>query len=204
MAKASPEKIDDIVAKWAKGELTLKEIKGYSDDELYANAGTCTTVCGAFSSGGDVGSMTGDTIQCRINQLAMAAGVLRGFASARFECADLRTADLGSHDLVTMVDLLHYIPIPEQETLARRIADAVRPGGTLLFREGCTDRAGHRGVSRWERIALATRFTRAEGGLHFQTEQGWSTLMRRCGLEIETVGSGPGSNVIFLCRKPNN
>ena len=24
------------------------------------------------------------------------------------------------------------------------------------------------------------------------------------GLEIETVGSGPGSNVIFLCRKPNN
>jgi len=137
-------------------------------------------------------------------KLATAAGVLRGFANARFECADLRTADLGSHDLVTMVDLLHYIPIPEQETLARRIAAAVRPGGTLLFREGCTDRAGHRRVSRWERIALATRFTRAEGGLHFRTEQGWSTLMQSCGLEIETVGSGPGSNVIFLCRKPNN
>ena len=29
-----------------------------------------------------------------------------------------------------------------------------------VFRDGCSDRAGHGVVARWERIALATRFTK--------------------------------------------
>jgi len=138
------------------------------------------------------------------HKLDVAAGALRGFEHARFVCADLRTADLGSHDLVTMVDLLHYFPDDEQESVARRIVGALRPGGRLLFRDGCTDRPGHEKVARWERISLATRFTRTRAGLHFQTESGWSNLMTRCGLEVEWTASGPGSNLILLCRKPSN
>jgi len=147
-------------------------------------------------------SLTG--IDADARKLAIAAGALRGFRQARFECADLRMTNLGSHDLVTMVDLLHYFPPAEQTVLARRIVGALRPGGHLLFRDGCTDRAGHNRVSGWERIALATRFTRTRAGLHFQTETSWSTLMRNCGLEVVSTASGPGSNVILLCRKLNS
>lgn len=35
-----PSQLPDILVRWANGQLTLKEIKGYSDDELYAIAHT--------------------------------------------------------------------------------------------------------------------------------------------------------------------
>jgi len=146
--------------------------------------------------------LTGIDMDAR--KIDIAAGALRGFAHAQFVCADLRTTDLGSHDLVTIVDVLHYFPEDQQQAVASRIVDAVEPGGRLLFRDGCSDRPGHERIARWERIALATRFTRTRAGLHFRTESAWSTLMTRCGLEVEWTASGPGSNIILLCRKPSN
>ncbi|MHC4451107.1 MAG: methyltransferase domain-containing protein, partial [Planctomycetota bacterium] len=137
-------------------------------------------------------------------KIRVAAGALRGFPQASFVCGDLREADLGSHELVTAVDLLHYFPEQEHRAMLERLAAAVAPGGALLFRDGCRDRDGHQIVARWERIAIATRFTRSRAGLHFQTESGWRNLMERCGLVVETSGAGPGSNVILLCRKPNS
>ena len=38
MAGSSNAKLEQLVTGWARGELTLKEIKGYTDDELYAIA----------------------------------------------------------------------------------------------------------------------------------------------------------------------
>jgi len=35
-----PQNLNQILPKWAAGQVTLKEIKGYSDDELYAIAHT--------------------------------------------------------------------------------------------------------------------------------------------------------------------
>ncbi len=35
-----PKQLDDLLKKWAARKVTLKEIKGYSDDELYAIAHT--------------------------------------------------------------------------------------------------------------------------------------------------------------------
>lgn len=35
-----PDKLPDLLPKWAAGQVTLKELKGYSDDELYAIAHT--------------------------------------------------------------------------------------------------------------------------------------------------------------------
>ncbi len=35
-----PDKLADLLPKWASGQVTLKELKGYTDDELYAIAHT--------------------------------------------------------------------------------------------------------------------------------------------------------------------
>lgn len=35
-----PDKLPSLLPKWASGQITLKELKGYSDDELYAIAHT--------------------------------------------------------------------------------------------------------------------------------------------------------------------
>ena len=138
------------------------------------------------------------------HKLEVAAGALRQFPNARCVCGDIRTAEFGPHDLVTIVDVLHYLDATEQEQVARRLVDVLEPGGRLLFRDGCTDSPGHRRVARSERIALATRFTRTQSGLHFRTLSGWSTLMQSCGLEVEATESSADSNVILLCRKPSS
>ncbi|HEY1100883.1 MAG TPA: tetratricopeptide repeat protein [Myxococcota bacterium] len=38
--EASPQQMQQLLARWAAGRITLKELKGYSDDELYAIAHT--------------------------------------------------------------------------------------------------------------------------------------------------------------------
>ena len=40
VADANPAQMQQLLARWAAGRITLKELKGYSDDELYAIAHT--------------------------------------------------------------------------------------------------------------------------------------------------------------------
>jgi tetratricopeptide (TPR) repeat protein len=39
-AERAPKDVQQLLARWAAGKITLKELKGYSDDELYAIAHT--------------------------------------------------------------------------------------------------------------------------------------------------------------------
>lgn len=40
VGEANPQQMQQLLARWAAGRITLKELKGYSDDELYAIAHT--------------------------------------------------------------------------------------------------------------------------------------------------------------------
>jgi len=138
-------------------------------------------------------------------KLTVARHALRRFPGAAFRRADLREADLGSPDLVVLVDVLHYWPEAEQSAILQRLVDALEPGGELLFREGCSDLGGHGWVFRGEAWARRIGFTRAGTGLFFRTRAGWLTLMKSCGLDVERTlpDAGAGSNVVYLCRKNN-
>jgi 2-polyprenyl-3-methyl-5-hydroxy-6-metoxy-1,4-benzoquinol methylase len=54
----------------------------------------------------------------------------------RFEC--VRKEDPwpgGRFDVVSMIDVLHHIPVEQQEAAFRSAASAVRPGGLLLYKD---------------------------------------------------------------------
>ena len=55
-------------------------------------------------------------------------------ARARFEHADIRNADLGAADVVTLLDVLHYLAFDDQRQVLERVRDCLLPAGMLLLR----------------------------------------------------------------------
>lgn len=64
---------------------------------------------------------------------AVAARALDGAATVR--TGDITTEEIPPCDMVTLFDVLHYLPAPAHQELLRRIRQALRPGGSVLIRE---------------------------------------------------------------------
>lgn len=69
--------------------------------------------------------------------------------AATFVCGDMCRTDFPASDAVVILDVLHYVPIDEQDRVLARVHAALSPGGRLLLRVG--DAAERRGfaVSQW-------------------------------------------------------
>ena len=59
-----------------------------------------------------------------------------GATAAEFVCGDMRHTPFPEADTVVLLDVLHYISVPEQDHLLARVRDALPPGGRLLLRIG--------------------------------------------------------------------
>jgi len=136
-------------------------------------------------------------------KLEVARAALGELPGVSFHEGDLREIDLGAPGTVTLVDVLHYWPPEVQRAVLLRIAAALRPGGRLLFRDGCAAGAGQRLVQAAESMAHAIGFTKSGGEFHFRTLEAWRALLCECGFVVEAERPDLGllSNVTLLCRK---
>ncbi len=68
---------------------------------------------------------------------------------ATIVCGDMRRIALPDADAVVILDVLHYVPLPDQDEVLTRVRNALRGGGRLLLRVG--DAAARRGfvISQW-------------------------------------------------------
>jgi SAM-dependent methyltransferase len=75
--------------------------------------------------------------------------------AADFICGDMRHTPFPEADAVVILDVLHYVSVPEQDELLARARRALPVGGQLLLRVG--DSASKRGfaVSRWVDAVVA-------------------------------------------------
>ncbi|GLZ78443.1 hypothetical protein Afil01_32500 [Actinorhabdospora filicis] len=70
---------------------------------------------------------------------AMAARVTETGSVLTFECQDATTPwPRGEYDVVSMLDLLHHVPPGEQRAVFAKAVAALRPGGTLLYKDMAT------------------------------------------------------------------
>ena len=69
----------------------------------------------------------------RANQ-ALQTAVHQG--SASFVAADMREAAFGKADAVVILDVLHYVPIADQDRVLQRVRASLDQGGVLLLRIG--------------------------------------------------------------------
>ena len=121
-----------------------------------------------------------------------------------FVASDLRDAELPQANTVLLIDVLHYWDAETQSTILRRLAAAVPPGGTLLFRDGCAgDGQRNRWVFAQEWLATRTGFTESHGGFLFRSADGWKALLEREGFEVQDTRPDLGqfSNLVLVCRR---
>jgi SAM-dependent methyltransferase len=63
-------------------------------------------------------------------------------ARITYRAADALTADLGhaTYDLIFVANLVHHFDDATNRALARRVADALKPGGTYVIQDGVRER----------------------------------------------------------------
>jgi SAM-dependent methyltransferase len=134
---------------------------------------------------------------------AVAAARIAVGHAAQFVLGDIRGIAIPACDVIAILDVLHYLPVPDQEHLLARCAAALPPGGVLLARVGDAD-AGLR--------ALVTRITDraislARGGspwLHVRGLASWVEAVARAGFRVETAPMSAGTpfaNVLLTARR---
>ena len=123
--------------------------------------------------------------------------------SAEFICGDMRSTPFPEVDAVVILDVLHYITIPEQDALLARVRLALPPGGTLLLRIG--DAAARRGflASQWvDRIVTFVRGHRVVPQFG-RPLPAWTAQLESLGFEVRSQPMSEGtpfSNVLLVAR----
>jgi SAM-dependent methyltransferase len=122
----------------------------------------------------------------------------------RFICADMRQAPFAPADVVIILDVLHYIPIAEQDVLLQRVHEALAPQGRLLLRVG--DMRARRGfvISQWvDRLVTWVRGHRVPPTFGRPLDA-WIGALQRIGFTVEPrpMSEGtPFANVLLVAER---
>jgi len=116
---------------------------------------------------------------------------------------DLLDEPIPPCDVVTLLDVAHYLPVPVQEDLLARIRAALPPGGRLFVREAdAAAGAGFLAVRAAERLAAIARgeiFRR----FAYRSTAEWSRRLEAAGFSVATApmsGGTPFANVLMEAR----
>jgi trans-aconitate methyltransferase len=127
----------------------------------------------------------------------------RAVPDAQWTCGDIRDVHLPRAGTVVILDVLHYLDASAQESVLRRVRDALEPGGVLLVRVAD-------GTPSWrlaatlaaDRLATWLR-AHASGPLHCRPIAQWRALLESLGFRVEErpMSAGtPFGNVMLVAR----
>ena len=120
-----------------------------------------------------------------------------------FICGDMRAIPFPEVDAVVILDVLHYISLPEQNEVLARVRKALRHGGTLLLRIG--DASARRGftTSQWvDRIVTFVRGHRVVPQ-YGRTLAEWTAQLESLGFTVQSrpMSKGtPFANVLLVAQ----
>jgi SAM-dependent methyltransferase len=123
--------------------------------------------------------------------------------SAEFICGDMRHAPFPAVDTVVILDVLHYITVPEQDAVLARVRHALPEGGRLLLRIG--DASSKRGFRASQWVDAVVTFVR---GHRVVPQFGrpladWIAQLESLGFEVRSqpMSAGtPFANVLLVAR----
>ncbi len=138
-------------------------------------------------------------------RVALAQAALGGEPRVELLVGDLRSLDLPPADMITCLDVLHYMPPHEQDAVLARLVAVLAPGGTLLVRDGESE-AGLRStlLRLSEQLAVAVGRHRGDG-VFFRPAQALRQALEVLGLAVEVApcrDGTPFANLLFVARKP--
>jgi SAM-dependent methyltransferase len=144
-------------------------------------------------------------VELMTRDVARARQALHDRPGIRIEQGDIRSTDFGQTDVVTILDVLHYIDHPAQEEVLRRVRAALPAGGLLLTRVG--DAHGGLGYHICNALDQAVAFVRGHRlpRLYCRPLTDWLALLQRLGFQTETTPMSEGkpfANVMITARLP--
>jgi 2-polyprenyl-3-methyl-5-hydroxy-6-metoxy-1,4-benzoquinol methylase len=113
--------------------------------------------------------------------------------AATLTVGDARVCELPRAHAIACLDVLHYLPEPEQDAVIQRLVDHLEPGGVLLIRDG----ASQDGLRSWvttlsEKLAVATGRHKGDG-VFFRPSEALRASMEACGLTVEEAPCADGT-----------
>ena len=116
-----------------------------------------------------------------------------------FVVGDVTTFYFKDYEIITLIDLLHHMPFPEQEDLLRKIYLRMNNGGLLLIKD--LEKSPYwKYVFHYIQDSISYRGQR----LHFRSAPEMQKLLNEIGFCVETVSlaSGyPHPHVAYKCIK---
>jgi uncharacterized protein (DUF2062 family) len=114
---------------------------------------------------------------------------------------DARTHVLDGSRVVLFFDVLHMMPVADQEQLLASTARALEPGGMILIREADAGAGWRFAAVRAVNTAKAILTGNWGQTFHFRTVEEWMACFARLGFHVDmrTTGEGtPFANVLFV------
>jgi SAM-dependent methyltransferase len=123
-------------------------------------------------------------------------------APIRVSAGDMCTAPLPPADVVSLIDVLHYIPADQQEALLRRIHACLGSDGRLLLRVGDAAAGLPYRLSRLTDSLVVFAHCGRFPQLHGRPLGAWLALLQGLGFCTETrpMGSAGFANTLILAR----
>ncbi len=123
--------------------------------------------------------------------------------AAKFVCGDMRQVPFPEADTVVILDVLHYITVPEQNEVLARVRRSLATNGTLLLRVGdATARLGFR-FSQWVDAAVARVRMHRVVPLFGRPLAAWVAQLESLGFEVRSLPMSQGtlfSNVLLVAK----
>jgi uncharacterized protein (DUF2062 family) len=140
-------------------------------------------------------------IELRAHVAALARQALAD--AAEIVEADARSRPLERCHAVLLFDVLHLMPIADQDRLLRAVFAGLDPGGTILVREADAAAGWRFQAVRFGNALKALAFGRWRQTFHFRTAAEWKACFEQAGFRVDardTSGDTPFGNVLFVLR----
>ena len=126
-----------------------------------------------------------------------------GAGDAHFETADLLEFGQREVDTLLLIDVLHYLPLLEQDELLRRAMRCVKRG-RIVIRELDAGNAARSTITRgFEWIAKVSGYNRGRAGRHYRPAREIVAQLTVAGFSCEVLGASEGTpfaNVLIVAE----
>lgn len=122
---------------------------------------------------------------------------------ADFVCGDMRTTPFPEVDAVVILDVLHYISVPEQDQLLARVRASLRREGRLLLRVGDASSRRRFRISQWVDAVVTTVRGHRVLPQYGRTLARWVAQLESLGFVVraEPMSQGtPFANVLLIAQ----
>jgi len=127
-----------------------------------------------------------------------------GASAAHFETRDLLDLPDGTVDTLLLIDVLHYLPLSEQDELLRRAAHCVTNGRIVIRELDAGNRARSVITRAFEWLARVSGYNRGRAGRHYRPAREITAQLTSSGFSCEMIGASEGTpfaNVLIVAAR---